>query len=367
MESKSYKLMIPGPVEVSEEVLHAMGSQVQAHYGPAWTAFYNETLGLLKKVFNTSGDVFLMVGSGTVAIDACVGSALSTGEKIIIGNNGFFGDRLVSVAQAYGLNVIEVKAEWGKRLEPNDFQSALRQNPNAKAVAVVHLETSTTILNPIEEIGPMVRTHGGIFIVDAVSSLGGVPFEMDRWCIDFCASAVQKCLGAPPGLGPVAVNARGWEAIDRNPQKNHGWYSDLRTWRKYAIEWGDWHPSPITMATSNVVALHAALEQLMQEGIETRLARYKSLALRLRGGLRRLGYRLFTPDEEMTPVLTAAYCPEGVSSHEIVAYLSDQYHIKISGGLGALKEKMFRVGTMSPLVSKDDIDLLLTALEKFQK
>jgi len=367
MESKSYKLMIPGPVEVSEEVLHAIGSQVQAHYGAAWVAFYNETLAMLKKVFNTSGDVFLMVGSGTVAIDACVGSALSTGEKIIVGNNGFFGDRLVSVAQSYGLDVVEVKSVWGKRLEPKDFELALQQNPDAKAVAVVHLETSTTVLNPIDAIGPIVRAHGGLFIVDAVSSLGGVPFEMDRWCIDFCASAVQKCLGAPPGLGPLAINSRGWEAVDRDPNKNHGWYSDLRTWRKYATEWGDWHPSPITMATSNVVALHAALEQLMQEGIETRLARYRTLALRLRAGLRRLGYRLFTPDEEMTPVLTAAYCPDGVSSGGIVSYLSDQYQIKISGGLGDLKEKMFRVGTMSPLVSEADVDNLLLALEQFEK
>ena len=121
------------------------------------------------------------------------------------------------------------------------------------------------------------------------------------------------------------------------------------------------------MATSNVVALHAALEQLMQEGIETRLARYRTLALRLRAGLRRLGYRLFTPDEEMTPVLTAAYCPDGVSSGGIVSYLSDQYQIKISGGLGDLKEKMFRVGTMSPLVSEADVDNLLLALEQFEK
>ncbi|HTX79917.1 MAG TPA: aminotransferase class V-fold PLP-dependent enzyme, partial [Longilinea sp.] len=278
-----------------------------------------------------------------------------------------FGDRLVSVAQSYGLNVVEVKSAWGKRLEPKDFEFALQQHPDAKAVAVVHLETSTTVLNPIEAIGPIVRAHDGLFLVDAVSSLGGVPFEMDRWCVDFCASAVQKCLGAPPGLGPVAINARGWEAVDRDPNKNHGWYSDLRTWRKYATEWGDWHPSPITMATSNVVALHTALEQLMQEGIEPRLARYRTLALRLRAGLRRLGYQLFTPDEEMTPVLTAAYCPEGVSSGAIVAYLSDRYQIKISGGLGDLKDKMFRVGTMSPLVSEADVDSLLLALEKFGK
>ncbi len=363
----SDRLMIPGPVEVSKNVLSAMGSQVRPHYGAEWTAFYNETLTILKKVFNTQGDVYLMVGSGTVAIDACLGSAFSTGEKVIVGTNGFFGDRLVSIAQANGLIVVPVTSKWGKPLLASDFEEAFKANPDAKGATVVHLETSTTVQNPIDAIGKIVRNRNGYFIVDAVSSLGGVPFSMDDWFIDLCASATQKCLGAPPGLAPCAIGKRGWEAIDRNPHKAHGWYCDLRTWRKYATEWGDWHPSPVTMATSNVVALKTALDELMKEGIETRLKRYKTFALRLREGLRRVGMPPFTPDDELSPVLTAGMAPQGISSLQIVEYLGKAHHIKISPGLGALKEKIFRVGHMSPILTEADIDKVIEGLAGFRK
>ena len=262
--------------------------------------------------------------------------------------------------------MVLVEAEWGKPLRPIDFEAAIQQNPDAIGVCVVHLETSTTIVNPVEEIGKIVSNHGLCYMVDAVSSLGGMPMQMDAWNIDLCASASQKCLGAPPGISPVAVGPRGWESIDRNPAKGHGWYTDLRTWRKYAVEWGDWHPFPITMATNNVVALKTSLENLLAEGIEFRMERYKQLAIRLRNGLRKIGMPPLTPDEIMAPVLTAAYGPEGVPTSKIVAYLAQKYHIKIAGGLGALKDKIFRVGHMAPTVSEADIDRVLDALSRFQ-
>lgn len=366
MKVKTLKLMIPGPVQVDDEVLAALSSPVQPHYGPDWTKFYNETLGLLKSVFRTRQDVFLMVGSGTSAIDACLGSALSSGEKVLVGVNGFFGDRLKLVAEGYGLQAVAVPAVWGEALKPEAFEAAFREHPEAKAAAVVHLETSTTIVNPVEKIGAVARRHGALFFVDAVSSLGGLPLEMDGWGIDLCASASQKCLGSPPGLAPVAVGARGWEAIDRNPAKGHGWYGDLRVWRQYAIDWADWHPFPITMATSNVVALRASLEQLLSEGIARRMERYRGLALRLREGLRRIGMPPFTPDEQMSPVLTAACVPEGVSSGSIVSYMAEAHQIKISGGLGPLKEQIIRIGHMSPTVTSEDIDEVLDALKAYQ-
>lgn len=365
MAMKPLKLMIPGPIQPDPEVLKAMGSPVQPHYGPDFTRFYNETLSLLKLVFNTQGDVFIMNGSGSVGIDACLGSALSTGEKIIVGMNGYFGDRLQSIAEDNGLEVIPVIAEWGQPLNPDDFSKALKEHPEAKAGVVVHLETSTTIVNPIEKIGPLFRESGRYFMVDAVSSLGGLPFEMDSWGIDLCASASQKCLGAPPGLSTVAVGPRGWEAIDRNPKKGHGWYTNLRVWRHYAIDWADWHPYPITMATNNIVALRTSLEQLLAEGIPARLERYRQLALRLRAGLRKIGYRPYTPDEILAPVLTAAYGPDGISTAKIVAFMAEQYQIKISGGLGAMKDQIFRIGHMSPTVTNADIDEVLSALENF--
>jgi alanine-glyoxylate transaminase/serine-glyoxylate transaminase/serine-pyruvate transaminase len=366
MDNHVLKLMIPGPIQPDDDVLEAMGGPVQAHYGPAWTKTYNETLDLLRPVFDTRGDVFLLVGSGTSGIDACIGSSLCSGDKILVGNNGFFGDRLGWIAEGYGLNVVPVTAEWGKPLRAADFDAALRAHPDAKAVALVHLETSTTIVNPVEEIAPICRKHGAFCIVDAVSSLGGLPFHMDEWGVDLCASATQKCLGAPPGLSPVAVSPRAWEIIDREPNKGHGWYLDLRVWRDYADKWGDWHPFPITMATNNVMALQTSLKALLAEGIETRMARYRRLALRLREGLREVGMPPFTPDEMLAPVLTAACMPEGVSSGEVVQFMADQRHIKISGGLGALKEKIIRIGHMSPTVSEADIDEVLEGLRAFE-
>jgi alanine-glyoxylate transaminase/serine-glyoxylate transaminase/serine-pyruvate transaminase len=359
------KMMIPGPVEVHPDVLKAMGAPVEPHYGDAWVEKHQRVLGILKEIFRTSADVFLMVGSGTCAIDAAIGSCLQTGERILVGNNGFFGDRLVSIAERNGLDIVETKTEWGRELDPQDIKHALQKDPSIKAVVVVHGETSTTVLNPIAEIGPIVRERGALFIVDAVSSLGGVPFEMDEWCIDACASATQKCLGAPPGLAPIAVNERAWKSIDRLEKGEHGWYGDLRIWRQYAREWGDWHPSPITMATNNVNALLVSLTQLKTEGIPVRMERYRKLAVQLREGLRRAGMPPFTPDEKLNPVLTAGYAPAGIDSAEIVQYLFQEHAIQISGGLGALKSTIFRIGHMSPIMTEDDIALVCNALKAF--
>lgn len=366
MARKRLKLMIPGPVTVDPLVMEAMGEPVQPHYGVDFANFYYETTGLLQKVFDTSGDVFIMNGSGSVGTDACIGSALSTGEKIIVAANGFFGDRLKWIGENYGLQVVAVDAPWGKPIAARDVARAFRKHPDAKAIVMVHLETSTTVANPVAEVGQIAREHGACYIVDAISSLGGLPFHMDEWGVDLCASASQKCLGAPPGLCPVAVSAHGWQMIDRDPKKDHGWYGDLRVWRHYTREWAGWHPFPVTMAVNNIAALRVGLEQLLAEGIETRLARYTQLALRLRAGLRAIGMQPFTSDEMMVPVLTAAYGPPGVPTTRIVDYLAEEHGIKISSGLGSLHDKIIRIGHMSPLVTEADIDQVLDALKSFK-
>jgi len=367
MEQKPLKLMIPGPIQPDRAVLEAMGGPIVPHYGPHFTQIYNETLEMLRQVFNTQGNVFLLPGAGSTGTDACLGSALSTGEKIIIGSNGFFGDRLITIADSYGLEIVPITAEWGHPLNPQDFAAAFQQHPDAKACAIVHLETSTTVVNPIAEIAAITRQAGAITIVDAVSSLGGLPFRMDEWGIDLCLSASQKCLGAPPGLAPVAVGPRGWECIDRNPKKGHGWYGDLRVWKKFATEWWDWHPFPVTMPTSNILALREGLRQLLEEGIPQRLERYRKLAIQLRNGLRQINLIPFTPDEILAPVLTAAYCPPGVLSGEIVAFMEKDRCIKISAGLGALKDKIIRIGHMCPTMTETDIQEVLDGLAAFKK
>lgn len=367
MKENPIKLMIPGPVEVHPDVLKAVSNPVEPHYGAAWIDKYARVIALLKQTFNTKNDVFLMAGSGTCAIDACIGSALRSGEKVIIGNNGFFGDRLVSIAKANALDVVEVAGEWGKSIEGGAVREALLKYPDAKMVAVVHCETSTSVLNPIDEIGEVVKDSDAIFMVDAVSSLGGVPYNGDGWSIDLCASATQKCLGALPGLAPVSVSEKAWHLINRPGEIGHGWYTNLRTWKKYASEWGDWHPTPVTMPTNLVNGLLVSLEQLVSEGIQSRMARYKALALQLRKGLWEAGMPPFTPDEEMNPVLTAAFSPEGVDSSAIVDYLLKEDNIQISGGLGHLKNRVFRIGHMSPVISEEDIKKLIDALKAFNR
>ena len=365
MSDSEIKLMIPGPVSVSPEVLQAISQPVVPHYGDNFIHFYNETLDLLKVVFKTNQDMFLFVGSGTAGIDACVGSSLATGEKIIVGSNGFFGDRLIWIAEGNGLNVVPVRTNLGSVLDPAAFLQAVQDHPDAKAILVVHLETSTTIINPIEEIASIARENDMLMIVDAVSSVGGVPLKFDEWGLDLVATSINKCLGAPPGLSPIAVSQRAWNSINALPLKNHGWYSDLRTWKKYATEWADWHPTPVTMPVNNIAALNVALKQLMEEGIENRYQRYRNLATQLRQGLTSIGMPPMTPDHLLNPVLTAAYGPEGIPTSQIVNYLAKKHKIIISGGLGELKDKTFRIGHMSPVVNTDDINLVIHALSQF--
>lgn len=357
--------MTPGPVQPTSEVLSVMGESVQVDYGDDFTQSYYQTLKLLKKVFGTEEDTLVLVGSGSAGIDACIGSALSSGDKILIGVNGFFGERLQEIARGYGLEVLSIYADWGKPLKVSDFEPVVKLHSDIKMIAAVHLETSTAILNPIEELGQFSKKHSIPLLVDAVSSLGGIPIEMDDWGIDFCVSASQKCLGAPPGLSPIAVSSRGWEVITQKTNNCHGWYLNLSIWKKYAEEWKGWHPFPITMATNNFLALKKSVEDLLNDGLAERLKRYTKIAHKLRGGLRDLGMQLFAPDNLMTPLITAVYGPKAKPSSEVIKYLLDKGNIRVAGGLGQLTDKIFRVGHMSPSVTEEDVSILLDWLRKY--
>lgn len=362
------KLMIPGPVSVEDEVLYAMGSPVQAHYGTEWAAIYHETLGLLQQIFKTQSDVHILVGSGSAGVDAAIGSLTRPGEKIIVGENGYFGQRLGDICRMYGLEVIPVQSPLGQPLNAKDFQAALAQNSDVAAVALVHLETSTTVLNPLEEIANAIQSSGVPLVVDAVSSLGGVPLKMDEWGIDICISASQKCLGAPPGLAPVAVSERAWQVMKNKPARQHGWYLNLELWQHFKSTMTNWHPYPVTMATNNVLALRAGVGALLQEGLAARLEKYQALASFLRDGLQNLGFQLFAPLELQAPVLTGVCSPAGIPSSDLVRYLYEKHNIRIAGGVGAeIRDQIFRIGHMGATITEADLEAVLVALKDFLK
>lgn len=359
------KLMIPGPIEVEDEVLEQMGAPVQVHYGDEWVAVHNQTISLLQQVFRTSGKVFMMPGSGSLALDAAIQSTFSPGERVAVGNNGHFGIRLTEILTANGIVPVTVKAEPNQPLDPASFAATLDADPSLVGVAVVHLETSTAILNPLQEITEVVHARQRLLMVDAVSSLGCAPLDMDGWHIDVCASASQKGLGGVPGLGIVAVGERAWERITSQAERPRSWYLDLRRWQWYVENWGEWHPFPVTMPTSVVLGLRAGLQSLVRTGLEARFQRYETLAKRLRDGLREIGMPPTAPDSFMSPALTTAYCPPGVTSVQIMKYLEEEHHIKITTGFGALRDRVIRIGHMGGVISEADVDTLLAALRQF--
>ena len=359
------KLLIPGPTEVEDSVLDWLSRPVEAHYGDYWVSVHNETIDLLGRVFGTAGKVFMLPGSGSLAADAAVQSVFAPGQRVLLGINGHFGHRWREILAANGVVPVIVDIPPDQPLPPEAFDAALAVDPGLAGIVVVHLETSTSVLNPLKELAAVARKHNRLIMADAVSSLGGTPLPMDEWGVDVCVSGSQKCLGGVAGLGIVAVNDRAWEAIASQPDYPRSWYLDLRRWQWYVENWGDWHPFPVTMPCSVILALRAALQSLLAEGLDARFARYEQLAARLRSGLADLGMRLFVPPALMAPVLTAAWCPDGVDSGAIIRYLAEEHQLKITAGFGPYKPYVIRVGHMGNAINAADIDQLLAALKEF--
>jgi len=363
--------MIPGPVEVEPEVLAEMSSPQVAHYGEEWVEVYNETLRLLKQVFQTKNDVFLLVGSGSAGLDAAIGSlaggnalnvpAASKQEQALILSNGFFGERLVAIASSYTDKIKVIRSPLNQPIPLDKVEEALKRDQFA-LVAAVHCETSTGVLNPVAELGELCQRYGAILIVDAISSLGGIELRTDDWHIGICVSASQKCLESPPGLCPIAVSPEAWHKIDQS--KSPGWYLNLRTWKDFSRRWSGWHPHPITMAVNNVLALKKSLELVLNEGLQNRFARHARIAKILRQGLRNLGFELFVADEYASNTVTTVWADSRISAERLLSFLREEQGIRIAGGLEELKGKVFRIGHMGPTAKLGAILPLLFAIEE---
>jgi alanine-glyoxylate transaminase/serine-glyoxylate transaminase/serine-pyruvate transaminase len=358
-------LLIPGPVSVSPDVLSVLGRPVSAHYGDDWVEMYRGLTAALADLFRTQGDVVLLFGPGTAALETCLASSLAPGDEVLIATNGMFGERLADVARAVGLTVRTVTTGEYEAVRPEQLTRAMREHPRARAFAVVHHETGLGLLNPVDELCRLAAGRGLLTIVDAVASLGGVPLEMDRWDIDLCAGVGNKCIGAPVGIAPIAVGPRAWAAVDDGRRKIAGWYLNLATWRRYGDMWGTWHPSPTTMPTNAVLALAAAVDEVRKLGLEAQHARFRRAAARVRDGLGELGFRMVIPDAIASPVTTAVWAPADMDVRAYLGWLRDERGLRVGGGLGDLADRAFRVGHMGRAADPDVVDAYLRATAEY--
>ncbi len=359
------KLFIPGPCDVEEDVLDAMRQPVQRSYGPEWIPFYNETLSLLKQVFQTQNDIYMVPGPGTVGLEMALGSLLATGEKVIVGHNGFFGERMAVVAESNGLKVVHVKAPAGQQLAPGDLEPALTEHPDARLVALVHHETTTTVMNPLRELAAMTREAGRVLLLDAISSLGGTELPVDAWGIDVCVTCSNKCLEAPPGLAILSVGPRAWDLVNRHARTHHGWYLDLRTWRWYAENWSGFHPTPITMPTNNVMALRTSLLKIAKTGLSAHIAKHLRARNSVRTELQNLGFKMLVPDEYAAPTATAVWPRPEFTAPDLIEWLATERGLHIAGGIGELAGKIIRVGHVGKATTPEYLLELFSSVREF--
>ncbi len=352
-------LLIPGPVPLHPRVLEELAKPALPHYGDAWIQAFAETQDLMRFLWEApKGRVFPLVGPGHAGLEALAFTFLRPRDRVVVLDNGFFGQRMAEVLAAHRLRVDVVGSEWGAGFDTGKLQKALAKP--AKAVALIHNETSTGVANPLDEVVELAHAKDAFVLVDAVSSLGGISVPAGRLRIDAAFSASQKCLAAPAGISPVLVAPSLWEATD--PKSVDGWYLNLFTWDKYQREWGDWHPTPTTISSNLFYAVHRAMTLVREEGLPARFARHARAASRLREGLADLGFRAVAAPDMVSATVTCMRPPGGVDANGLVKGLKEKHNIFISGGLGPLRGQTIRVGTMGTQAEPEVVDRLLSAV-----
>jgi alanine-glyoxylate transaminase / serine-glyoxylate transaminase / serine-pyruvate transaminase len=358
-------LMGPGPSNVAPSVLKAMSMPLLGHLDPVFVKMMEEIKGMLREVFLTKNEMtFPVSGTGSAGMEFCCVNLIEPGDEVVIGVNGVFGTRMVDVAERCGAKVTKVEAPWGRIVEAQQIADALKKVSKPKFVAIVHAETSTGALTPVEEISRLAHDAGALMLIDTVTSLGGCPVRLDDWQIDAVYSGTQKCLSCPPGLSPVSLSPRAMEVATKRSRKVQSWYLDVNMLASY---WGQervyHHTAPITMN----YALHEALRLVLVEGLENRWARHERNHQLLRRGLAELGLKIASQEGHQLWQLNAVTVPEGVDEAAIRKQLLTDYNIEVGAGLGPLKGKIIRVGLMGETASEKNVERFLAAFRKLLK
>lgn len=362
---KTPRLLIPGPVPLEGRVAEELAKPASPHYGEEWVATYRETEDLLRTLFRMrNAKVFPMAGPGHVGMEALVATLLGPEDKALVIDNGFFGRRLREMLDAHQVETFSIHGRWGAPPDLRRVEEVL-SGTYIRAVFAVHSETSTGMVNPIRELGNLTHEYGSLFVVDAVSSLGGLPLLCDEWKVDAAFAASQKCLGGPPGIAPVAIRPSILEAVDSD--RVRGWYTNLHTWDRFSTEWGAWHPQPTTISSNVFHAFKASLELVFEEGLERRLERHRTVGRAYREALRALGFTTIPQEEDASDTVTAARPPEGVEAPQLQERLRTEFGILVSGGLTELAGQILRIGHMGPTATPGDLIAITEALGSLMK
>ena len=355
-------LLGPGPSNTHPRVLQAMMSHMIGYLDPDFMLIIDEVSELLKRVFQTEESLTLAIsGTGSAGMEAGLNSLLEPGDTVVLCVYGFFCERMVEMAGRVGANVVPLRAEWGHPFPAEMLEEELRKHTRVKLVTAVHAETSTGIRQPLEDLSRLAKDHDALFMVDAVTSLGGNEVAVDDWGIDYCYSATQKCLGCPPGLSPVALSPRAHDTAKSREHKATSWYLDLALIANY---WGAEHIYHHTMPVSMILGLREGLRIVLEEGLEARFERHRRNATALRAGLEALGLKLVAPKGFRLDQITPVWIPEGVDDVEVRRILLREHNIEIGRGLGEFARKVWRIGLMGDSSKPEYLLALLGALEE---
>lgn len=358
-------LMGPGPSDAHPRVLRAMAAPLIGHLDPEFLVMMDECKEMLRAVFQTKNEMtFPISAPGSAGMEACFVNLLEPGDNALVMVNGVFGNRMCENAERCGAILKRVDIPWGQPVTADDVKKGL-DGFKPKLVAMVHAETSTGVLSPIDTITGLVHDAGALLLVDAVTSLGGVPVEVDNWKIDAIYSGTQKCLSAPPGISPVSFSDAALEVVDNRSTKVQSWFLDLTLVRNYVsgAQRAYHHTAPI----SQVYALREALRLVLEEGLDTRFARHQHNHQRLREGLEALGFEFVVEEPYRLPQLNAVKIPAGFDDKEVRGRLLNEYNIEIGAGLGDFAGKVWRIGLMGESSTANHVNVLLSALRSIME
>jgi len=353
-------LMGPGPSDVHPRVLKAMSTPLVGHLDPSFIEIMNEVQELLRYTFRTDNKWTIPVsGTGSASMEAAVGNLVEPGDTILVPTNGYFGDRMASMARRAGGEVATVDAPWGEPLDPADVDDAFAEH-SPDVFGFIHAETSTGVRQPsVPELTSIAHENDALVIADTVTSLGGVELEIDDWNVDVAYSGPQKCLSCPPGASPLTLNDDAMDKVLSRETEPRSWYLDLSLLEGY---WGEdrayHHTAPIT----NVYALREALRLVAEEGIEERWQRHRDVAGALKAGVEAMGLELNAADEFWLPSLNTVRVPDGVDDGAVIDHLLEEYELEIASGLGALEGDIWRIGCMGHSAQRKNVSYLLAAL-----